>query len=125
MEKEDSRGLVTVLENGEKKELQIVDFIQARYKDNRLITLSTLEDETIIIVVENPLSSGRANQVMMRLTKESYIGVLNTMMMFGTVKNFDYRSEMEKTVNEDLVHYSYSDNLPDLLDVIGTNISES
>jgi len=38
----------------EQKELQIIDFVQAHFKDNRVITISQIEDGSFVSAVENP-----------------------------------------------------------------------
>ena len=50
-----SIGKVTVgFGTAEQREMGIVDFVQANFKDHRLISISQIEDGSIVTVVENP-----------------------------------------------------------------------
>lgn len=82
----------------EQTELEIVDFLKAEYKDNRLITVAMLEDESFIFAVENPVSSGRAPHQSMRLGKESAIGMLSTLLLYFNTKLGENR--MQEAIKE-------------------------
>jgi hypothetical protein len=46
-----SKGKVTVgFRTSQQKEIEIVDFLQAKFKDNRLITVSSLENDKGIVI---------------------------------------------------------------------------
>ena len=95
----------------EEKELQIVDFVQANYKDNRIISISHIEDGTFVGAVENPPSTGRITQATIWLTKESFIGLLITAMLYFNAKGEDMQKLIEESITGKEVHYSFSDNL--------------
>ena len=107
-----SRGKITVgYGTAEQRELEIVDFVQAEYKDHRLISISQIEDGSLVAVVENPQSSGRNIQATIWLSKESFVGMLSTAFLYFSAKGEDLSQLMKTVVEKDDIQYSYSDNL--------------
>ncbi len=105
-------GKITVgVGTNEQRELQIVDFVQAHFKDNRIISVSQIEDGTLVGVVENPPSTGRNTQASIWLSKESFIGLLSTAMLYFNVKGEDIQKLLEESIQGNEVDYSFSDNL--------------
>lgn len=93
------------------KELQIIDFVQAKYKDNRVITVSEIEDGSFTATVENLISTDRNPQSTIWLSKESFMGLLTTAMMYFTIKGEDIQKEVELSLDGKQIDYSFSDNL--------------
>jgi hypothetical protein len=93
--------------------IAIADYVQANYKDNRLISVSTLEDGSYVLLVENPESSGRATSNQMWLSQESVIGLVGTIMLHMEAKGIDMEQLMRAAVNpgSSIIQYSMSDNL--------------
>ena len=107
-------GKITVGYGGiGQKELQIVDFVQAHFKDNRIISVSQIEDGSLVCAVENPPSTGRNTQSTIWLSKESFIGLLSTAMLYFSVKGEDMQKLLEESVEGGKVDYTFSDNLSD------------
>ena len=105
-------GKITVgYRTSEQKELQVIDFLQAKFKDNRVISISQIEDGTFIGAVENPPSTGRNTQATIWLSKESLIGLLSTAMLYFNIKGEDLHSLLEQSVSSEDIDYSFSDNL--------------
>jgi len=109
----ESYGKVTVgVGSLEQKEINIIDFVQASFKDNRLITISTLEnDEGYLLSIENPQSSGRNLTQNMWLSKESFMGLITTSFIFWNCKNVDLEKLLQMSVADNDVDYRISDNL--------------
>lgn len=106
------RGKLTVGVGGSSRELEIIDFVQAYFLNNRVVSVCSLEDGSIVISVENPPSSGRAAQSNIWLSKESVIGLMTTLFLYFGCKAEDIESLFRKTVeNKDMLDFSYSDNL--------------
>lgn len=97
----------------EQKELQVTDFVQAQFKDHRLISIAKIEDGSFSCVVENPKSSGRNIQTSIWLSKESLIGLISTAMMYFINSGEDMRTLLEKTTDDNKIRYWFSDNLKD------------
>mgnify|MGYP007100109641 CR=1 FL=1 len=107
-----SRGKITVgYGTAEQRELEIIDFVQAEYKDHRLISVSQIEDGSLVAVVENPKSTGRNTQATIWLSKESFVGMLATAFLYFSAKGEDLGQLMKDVVERDNIDYSYSDNL--------------
>ncbi len=105
-------GTVTIGAGGPgQKELEVINYVQSKYTDNRLVAISELEDGSYTLVVENPQSSGRATQAAMRLTKESFIALIAGSFLYFSCKNENMTAMMEEVATKGLIDYSFSDNL--------------
>lgn len=109
---ESKYGTVTIgCETTIPKELEIENFIQATFKDNRVICVSELEDGTYLVAVENPTSSGRSILSTIRLSKESLTGLLATILFYFNSKRVDIMTEISEAITRDHVDYQFSNNL--------------
>ena len=112
MKTESTYGAITVGTGTlNEHKIEIVDFIQAKYKDNRLVSMSQLEDKSFVVAVENPESSGRNTQATIWLSKESVIAMLSTCMMYFTAKEENINELLKESTEGNLINYSFSDNL--------------
>ncbi len=97
------------------RKVPILDFVQTTYKDNRVITVSTLGDgkESQILSVENPASTGRASDSKMWLSKESTIGLLTTMLMYYSCKGISLEELLQEAIERGKteIDYKFSSNL--------------
>ena len=93
------------------RELNLVDFVQAYFKDNRIISISEIEDGSFICAVENPPSTDRNPQSTIWLSKESFIGLLTTAIIYFQVKDEDLSKMLEDVVINNEINYTFSDNL--------------
>lgn len=107
-------GKITVgVGTSQQTDLEMVDFVQAKFKDNRIITVSEIEDGSLIGVVENVRSSGRASEASIWLSKESFIGLISTAMLYFNIKGEDMQELLKQSLDEEDVKYTFSDNLND------------
>lgn len=90
------------------KKIDIVDFIQSEFKDHRLITVAKLEDETFLLSVENPQSTGRASQSNMRLTEESLLGLFASCLIYFEHNNIDFGNKLQELINSEEIQYSFT-----------------
>ena len=97
------------------REIDVVDFVQAKYKGNRLISISELEDGGYILAVENPNSSGRNPHQNMLLSRESMIGLISTAHLYFQAKGWDVTQEIANSLDDGNgkkeVEFSCSPNL--------------
>ena len=93
------------------RKLDIVDFVQANYKDNRLVHVSMTEEDAIVVTVENPPSTGRAPQSSIYLSKESLLAALSTVFIYFSCKGEDLPSLLKEITTNEMIDYGYSDNL--------------
>ena len=98
--------------NGQK--LQVTDYLQADYVDNRVISVSTIEDGSVLLVVENPASTGRNTTNQMWLSEESAFGLLNAMHMYYLAKGVNMEEAVKACVNDDKINYRKTPNLGDV-----------
>lgn len=111
-EKPTSRGTITIGAGTDSpQQIEIADFLQAEYLNHRLISVVGLEDDTLLVSVENPASSGRAPATNMRLSQESFLGLLSTMHLYLSAKGFDLEAHLKEAAGKEQIDYSYSDNL--------------
>lgn len=93
------------------KDIKIADFITCDFADRRSISVSHLEDDTYVLAVENPMSTGRHPQSLMRLSRESFIGLITSSMFYLSAKGEDIKEILQEAVQNNQINYSYSDNL--------------
>lgn len=111
MSEEKSYGKATVgYGTGDQREVDIKDFVQATFKNNRVISVMSLEDGTYVISVENTPSSGRICQ-QMRLSRESFIGLIATSLMYLNCKRENTNDVLRESIGKEEIEYSFSDNL--------------
>jgi len=105
--KEDKPNLGTAktLVNGEITELPIINFLRAEYKDFRLISVAQLGDNTYVLSIENPESTGRNPFQALRLSEKSFISLLGTATL--------YLSKMGKNMEQMLIEASKENGLID------------
>lgn len=107
-----SRGKIIVgCGTAEQRELEIVDFLQAEFKGHRLISISQIEDGSLVVAVENPASSGRNTQATIWLTKESFVGMVAAAFLYFSAKGEDFGELIKAAVQRKDINYTYSDNL--------------
>lgn len=105
-------GKITVgVGTAERRELEVVDFVQAKYIDGRTVSVSQIEDDSMTITVENIPSSGRASQANIWLSKESVIAVLSTAILYFNLKGQDLEELFKTSIESDKIDYRFSDNL--------------
>jgi hypothetical protein len=108
-----SRGTVTVgTGTNTPREVEIQDFVQATYKNNRVISVVGLEEEQgLILSVENPASTGRATKSTMWLSEESVLGLVSTVMLYFSAKGQNMEHLLRDAITKESLEYTYSDNL--------------
>lgn len=105
-------GKVTVgAETADRRDVEIISFLQATFLNARLASICQLEDGSYTLNIENPASSGRSNQGML-LSKESLLGLMSVSMLFFQFQGLDFETELEKALgNSKEISYSCSDNI--------------
>ncbi len=114
-----TKGKITVgYGSAEQKEIDILDFVQSTYKDNRVITAAGLEDGSMLISVENPASTGRAPQANIWLSKESVLGIISTCFLYFGSKGENIESLFLRSLKDkEIVEFTCSDNLNGISDL--------
>lgn len=113
MERNKYGKAVVAYGSSEQRELEIIDFVKARFKDNRVITIGHVEGG-YICGVENPPSTGRSAQSTIWLTKESLLGLFSVCTLYFTITGEDMDKIIKESMDGDTIEYSLSDNLKPL-----------
>lgn len=109
---EQKYGKITVgVGTNEMRDLSVTDFVRATYIDGRHVSICSIEDGSISVSVENLVSTGRAPQANIWLSKESLLAVLSTAFIYFDLKDVDLKKLFEETVNGGKIDYQFSDNL--------------
>jgi len=112
MEEEPKYGKITVgVGTSERRELEITEFIQADFKDHRTISIGKLEDDTYIFSVENPKSTGRADQQKMWLSKESAVGLITSAIVYFAANGIDFKEMLSESLATDEMQIQWSENM--------------
>ena len=104
-------GQLTAGPPSERKQLNIIDFVQANFNDNRTVTVSEVEDGSYCITVENAVSTGRNPQSSIWLSKESVVAMSATILVYFGVKGISMEDMLKEAVKDGIVDYKCSDNI--------------
>lgn len=105
MEKEyiDSIGKCTIGYGSDTpQEIEIEKFYQFEYTDGRVCIVYELEDDTFILRVENPATSGRLCETQIRLSRDSFIGLMGVMAIFFSSEVGDIGEILKWTMGGEL-----------------------
>lgn len=108
-----SKGKITVgFGTPEQREIEIANWVQASFKDNRLATVAEAENnEGFLLSVENPPSSGRYIQNKMWLSKESFVSLVTASMLYFQCKGEDFGALLQESLDSKDIHYRFSNGL--------------
>lgn len=113
-QEKETYGFVTEIDRltKEKRELEIKSFVRAKFKDHRLMTVSLLEDGNYLLCIENPESTGRSTQQIMKLSKESLVGLFTAITLFFNCSQESMLQMLQDSLDKkDEIMYEISDNL--------------
>lgn len=111
-EEKNDYGSVTVGRGSSvQREIKIVSYLRAQYKDHRLVSCCLLEDDSYVLLVENPSSTGRSDKQTMRLSKESASALISTFMMYNAMKGIDSQEMVKESANGTQIGIDYSNDL--------------
>lgn len=112
--KKESFGKITVgVGTALKRELKVVNYVQCKFKDNRVVTITEIEDGTYTLAVENPESSGRSPQSSIWLTKDSFLSLLSASFIYWGCKGESPDTLLKQSLENNKIEYSFSKNLKD------------
>lgn len=81
------------------------------YKDKRLVTVSKLEDDTFVLVVENPESTGRHTSNKMWLSETSFIALIASSLLYLKQTGQDLDKLVKDSLDSEQISYSCLPNL--------------
>lgn len=95
----------------QEKEMEIMDFVQAIFKDDRKVSIAKLEDGSMIISVDNPVSSGRCPSSDICLSEESVMAVMNTVLIYFLSKGRNIKELVRNSLSSGDIEIKYSYNI--------------
>ena len=88
--------------------LQLTDLVRATYKDHRFCTVARAEDNTFLLAVENPASTGRATLAQMHLSEESMLAIASCIFLFYQHKEIDVTEKFQEIASSGNLSYEYA-----------------
>jgi len=90
------------------REVEITDIVRSVFRDHRFCTVARGEDNTFVLAVENPRSSGRNPLAQIYLTEESMLALVNCICLYYLRKGVDIASKMQELVDSDTIEFEYN-----------------
>ena len=111
MTEKKSIGIVSLAEDGglgTRREIPIVDMVRSVFKDHRMCTVARTEENTFLLSVENPESTGRWPKADMYLSEESMLALFGAVCLFYTHYDIDVNEKVKELVGKDTLSYEFS-----------------
>lgn len=103
-------GKVTIHDEHTKqtiKEIEITDMVRSVFNDHRMCTIARTEDNTFVLAIENPASTGRLPMSQIHLSEDSMLALVNGIFLFYHHNNIDIEQKMKEIVDSDSIIYEY------------------
>lgn len=108
MEEKKSKGTIDLYDGCNSRKMEITDWVRGTYKDHRLCSVIRTEENTFVLSVENPTSSGRAVQSNIHLTEDSMLAMMSSILIYYEHHGIDITKRMAELVNSDSMNYEFS-----------------
>lgn len=102
-------GTVTINSQQEPIELRITELVRATFKDHRLCTVARTEENTFVLAVENPSSTGRLASAQIHLSEESMLALVNMIFVYYIHKGLDFKEVIASVSDERDIQYEYAE----------------
>ena len=110
------KNTINVLDaQGNQKEMEILDFIQASFVGDRTVTIGKIEDGNYLLDIVRKPETGEPIQSYMFLTKESMTALLATMSLYFSATGEDVDKLLKSVMIKDPMDYILSPNLENKL----------
>ncbi len=106
-----SIGKVYILDSATQKplsEVAITDMVRSTFKDHRMCTVARTEENTFVVAIENPPSTGRLSLSQMHLTEDSMIALVSCISLFYEHNKIDLRQKVKDILMSDTLNFEYS-----------------
>ena len=80
------------------RDVPIKNFVRCEFTGRRLCTVAETTENTFVLAVENPASSGRASSSVMHLTEESLFALVSSVFVYFTHMGVDVDEKL-KNIN--------------------------
>ena len=110
------KNTIKVLDaQGNPKEMDILDFIQASFVGDRRVTIGKIEDGNYLLDIVRTPENENPIQSYMFLTKESMVALLATMSLYFSATGEDVDGLLKSVIASDSMDYILSQNLENKL----------
>ena len=110
------KNTIKVLDaQGNPKEMEILDFIQASFVGDRTVTIGKIEDGNYLLNIVRKPETGEPIQSYMFLTKESMIALFATMSLYFSATGEDVDKLLKEVIDHDSMDYILSPNIENKL----------
>ena len=90
------------------REIALVEAVRSVYKDHRMCTVARSEENTFVLSIENPESSGRCTLAAMHLTEDSMLSLVVAVMAYYTHRGIDMNEKLATVfTDKDGIGYEY------------------
>ena len=108
MEDKKSIGTVEIGDGVRTRQVEITDWVRSTFKDHRLCTVIRTEENSFVLSVENPISSGRSAKCNIHLTEDSMLAMISSIMIYYEHHGIDITKRMAELVNSGSLNYEFS-----------------
>ena len=110
------KNTIKVLDaQGNPKEMEILDFIQASFVGDRTVTIGKIEDGNYLLNIVRKPETEEPIQSYMFLTKESMIALFATMSLYFSATGEDVDKLLKEIIDSDSTDYILSPNIENKL----------
>ena len=110
------KNTIKVLDaQGNSKEMEILDFIQASFIGDRTVTIGKIEDDNYLLNIVRKPETKEPIQSYMFLTKESMIALFATMSLYFSATGEDVDKLLKEIIDSDSTDYILSPNIENKL----------
>ena len=110
------KSTIKVLDaQGNQKEMEILDFIQASFIGDRTVTIGKIEDDNYLLNIVRKPETKEPIQSYMFLTKESMIALFATMSLYFSATGEDVDKLLKEIIDSDSTDYILSPNIENKL----------
>lgn len=102
-------GTVTVSDSFGSRNIAITDFVRSTFKDHRLCTVIRTEENTYVLAIENPSSTGRATIANIHLSEESMLALVSCVMIYYEHKGIDITQKFQELINSEKINYEFNE----------------
>ena len=81
--------------------------VRSVFKDHRMCTVARTKENTFVLAIENPSSTGRLPMSQMHLSEESMMALVNSIFLFYRHNNIDIEQKMKEIIDSDSVNFEY------------------
>ena len=106
-------GTVTMMDDygNVVRTIEMTDMVRSVFSDHRMCTVARTEDNSFVLSVENPESTGRHPKSQMHLTEESMLAMVNAVFLYYMHHDIDINEKMQAIVNSDTINFEYIDEV--------------